>query len=56
MEENRKKIHDMVDCMDTDGMLAYWETFMRRWLEYWGHGAGQHGKERRCAVMEEFAK
>lgn len=38
MEENRKKIHDMVDCMDTEGMLAYWETFMRRWLGYWGHG------------------
>lgn len=38
MEENRKKIHDMVDCMDTEGMLAYWETFMRRWLEHWGYG------------------
>lgn len=38
MEENRKKLHEMVDCMDTDGMLAYWETFMRLWMEEWGHG------------------
>lgn len=38
MEENRKKLHEMVDCMDTDGMLAYWETFMRLWLEEWGGG------------------
>lgn len=38
MEENRKKIHEMVDCMDTDEMLAYWETFMRLWLEEWGGG------------------
>lgn len=48
MEENRKKLHEMVDCMDTDGMLAYWETFMRRWLEYWGAWLfGQHAGERR---------
>ena len=36
MEENRKKIHEMVDCMNTEEMLAYWETFMRLWLEEWG--------------------
>lgn len=35
MEENREKLHEMIDSMNS-GMLEYFETFIRLFLQEWG--------------------
>lgn len=34
MEENREKLHEMIDSMNS-GMLEYFETFIRLFLQKW---------------------
>lgn len=36
MNENRRKLHEMIDNITKEGTLAYLERFIRRWLEIWG--------------------
>lgn len=36
MEENREKLHEMIDSMNS-GMLEYFETFIRLFLQEWGN-------------------
>lgn len=36
MNENKQKLHEMIDAIQDSGVAAYLETFVRRWLETWG--------------------
>lgn len=36
MNENKRKLHEMIDGIQDSGVAAYLETFIRRWLEKWG--------------------
>jgi hypothetical protein len=36
MEEKREKLHEMIDSMNS-GMLEYFETFIRLFLQKWGN-------------------
>lgn len=36
MEENRKKLHKMIDCISDGGTLEYLATFVALFLEKWG--------------------
>lgn len=36
MEENREKLHEMIDSMNS-GMLEHFETFIRLFLQKWGN-------------------
>jgi len=35
MNENKQKLHDMIDSITSEGTAAYLETFIRRFLEKW---------------------
>ncbi len=36
MDENRKKLHDMIDTIKSSGTLEYLVTFIGLFLEKWG--------------------
>lgn len=36
MEENKKKLHEMIDSIEREGVAAYLARFIYLWLEEWG--------------------
>lgn len=36
MEENRKKLHEIVDSIQNNGIIEYFITFISLFLEKWG--------------------
>jgi hypothetical protein len=36
MEENREKLHEMIDSITDDGKIEYFLAFMSHFIEKWG--------------------
>lgn len=36
MEENKRKLHKMIDSIAKEGTVAYLARFIELWLEIWG--------------------
>lgn len=44
MEENRRKLHEIVDSIQNNGIIEYFITFISLFLEKWGGYPDSHQK------------